>query len=236
MIGRSPLRRFVTVVRDFGFVVAMRVAYSSLRGRLYPSLALQAAPLYDAPHREVSILLSTAEHGDATMNAVVEILAGRGRSDWEVCIGERAPVAPEMARALARFRGTQPWIRIVTTDRTVDDAVAARWTVEQATGQFVALVAPGYTPESDAIGRLLARLHDVPGIDAAVLCGTENGSGGSLSRVPLADCRLVLQRKAGYLAALPRRWSLSLLALVQDLELAGVPIAYIAARKRGAPD
>jgi hypothetical protein len=234
--GRSPLRRFVTAFRDFGFVVAMRVAYSKVRGRLCPALALPDAPVHNAGHREVSVLLSTAEQGAATLDAVVEGLAGRGGSDWEVCICERSPVEPEMARALARFRGTQPWIRIVTADESVDGATAARWTVEQATGQFVALVAPGYTPDAGAIARLLNRLHNDSGINAAVLAGTDSGSGSPPSPVPWADCRLLLQRKSGYLAALPGRWPLTAPALAKDLDEAGVPTAYMAAGKSEVPD
>jgi hypothetical protein len=225
----SLLRRFVTVSRDFGFVIAMRVAYSKVRGKLWPALALPDAPVHNARHREVSVLLSTAEQGAATLDAVVEVLAGRGGLDWEVCICERSPVEPEMARALARFRGTQPWIRIVTTDESVDDATAAQWTLEQATGQFVAFVAPGYTPEADAIARLLARLHNDSGIDAAVLVGTDSGSGSPPSSIPWADCCLLLQRKSGYLAALPGRWPLTAPALAKDLDVAGVPTAYMAA-------
>ena len=232
MNGRSPLHRFVTVSRGFGFVIAMRVAFSKVRGRLCPALALPDAPVHNARRREVSVLLCTVEHGAATLDAVFEGLAGRGGLDWEVCICERSPVEPEMARALVRVRGTQPWIRIVTTDESVDDATAARWTVEQATGQFVALVAPGYTPEADAIARLLARLHNDSGTDAAVLVGTDSGSDSPPSSVPWADCRLLLQRKSGYLAALPGRWPLTAPALAQDLDEAGVPTAYLVARER----
>jgi hypothetical protein len=94
-------------------------------------LALRDRPAYDAKRREISILLVAAEHRADTLVAVVGVLAGRGGSDWEICICERSPVEPEMARALARLRGTQPWIRIVTTDESVDDATAARWTVER---------------------------------------------------------------------------------------------------------
>jgi hypothetical protein len=206
----------------------MRVAYSKVRGRLCPALALPDAPVYNAMHREVSILLCTAEQDAATLDAVVEAFAGRGVLEWEVCICERSPVEPEMARALARFRGTQPSIRIVTTDESIDDATAARWTVEQATGQFVALLAPGYTPAADAIARLLARLHNDSGIDAAVLIGTNSDSGSPPSSVPWADCRLLLQRKSGYLAALPGRWPLTAPALAKDLVEAGVPTAYMA--------
>jgi hypothetical protein len=226
---RSPLRRFIMVSRNFGFVVAMRVAYSKIRGKLCPALALPGAPVYNARHREVSVLLSTAEQSAATLDAVVEVLAGRGGLDWDVCICERSPVEPEMAHALARFRGTQPWIRIVTTDESVDDATAARWTVEQATGQFVALVAPGYTPKAGAIARLLARLHNDAGIDAAALAGTDSGPGSPPSLVPWADCRLLLQRKSGYLAALGGRWPLAAPALAKVLDEAGVQTAYMAA-------
>ena len=207
----------------------MRVAYSQVRGMLCPALALPDPPVYNARHREVSVLLSTAGQGAATLDAVVEVLARRGGLDWEVCVCERSPVEPEMARALARLRGTQPWIRLVTTDKSVDDATAARWTVEQATGQFVALVAPGYTPEAGAIARLLARLHNNSEIDAAALAATDSGSGGPPSPVRWADCRLLLQRKSGYLAALPGRWPLTAPALAKDLDEAGVPAAYMAA-------
>ena len=229
MKDRSQLRRFVRAARDFGFVIAMRVAYSKVRGMLYPALALPDAPVYDARRREVSVLLSTAEHGAAVLDAVVEILAKRGGLGWDVCICERSPAGPEMARALARCRGTQPWIRIVTTDQSVDAATAARWTVEQATGQFVALVAPEYAPASDAIVRLLARLQNDSQIDAAALIGADGGSGSPPSRVSSADCRLLLQRKSGYLATFQGRWLLAAPALAKTLDEAGVPTAYIAA-------
>ncbi len=228
MNDRSQLRRFVTVSRDFGFAVATRVVYSKVRGMLCPALALPDPPVYNARHREVSVLLSTAGQGAATLDAVVEVLARRGGLDWEVCVCERSPVEPEMARALARLRGTQPWIRLVTTDESVDAATAARWTVEQATGQFVALVAPGYTPEAGAIARLLARLHNNSGIDAAALAATDRGSGGPPSPLRWADCRLLLQKKSGYLAALSGRWPLTAPALAKDLDEAGMPAAYMA--------
>ncbi|MGH6838734.1 MAG: hypothetical protein ACREDT_08020 [Methylocella sp.] len=228
MNDRSPLRRFVTISRDFGFGVAMRVAYSKLRGRLCPALALPDAAACNARHREVSVLLSTAEQGAATLDAVVEVLAGRDSMDWEVCICERRPVEQQMAGAVARLRGTQPWIRVVTADQSVDDATAARWTVEQATGEFVALVAPEIAPTADAIERLLARLHNDSGIDAAVLVGTDRDSGGPPSLDASADCRLLLQRKSGYLAAPAGRWHLVASALAKDLDVACVPTAYMA--------
>ncbi|MGH6796473.1 MAG: hypothetical protein ACREDD_07755 [Methylocella sp.] len=236
MNGRSPLRRFVTASRDFGFAVAMRVAYSKVRGRLCPALALPGAPDYNVGRREVSILLSTAEQGAATLDALVEILAERGGLGWEICICERFPVERQMAGALARLRGTRPWIRIVPADESVDDATAAQWTVEQATGQFVALVAPGYTPTVGGIARLLARLHNDFGIDAAVLAGTDRGSGSPRSLVAWAGCRLLMQRKSGFLAAVKWGSPLTAPALAKDLDEAGVPTAYMAAWESEALD
>ncbi len=231
--GPSPLRRFVAVTRDFGLAVAMRVAYSKVRGRLCPALALPDAPIYNTRRRELSVLLGTAGQCAATLDAVVEVLAGRGGSDWEVCICERSPVAPNMARTLARIRGTLPWIRIVTTDKSVDDATAAQWTIEQATGQFVALVASGYLPDTGAITRLLTQLQNDSGLIAAVLIATEEGQG-----LPArwAGCRLVLQRKSGYLAALSERWPLTAPALAKYLDEAGVPTVHIPEQKSEAPD
>lgn len=140
MDDRSQLHRFVAVARGFGFSVAFRLAYSEVRGRLFPTLARPDAPAYQRGPRDVSVLLSTTEHDATTLGNVIEGLVGLDELDWEVCICERLPVEPEMARALARYRGTQPRIRIVTADVSVDDATAARWTVEQSTGQFVATV------------------------------------------------------------------------------------------------
>lgn len=228
MNDRSPLRRFVAVCRDFGFFIALRVAYSKVRGKLYPAFALPDAPVYNAGHREVSVLLGTAGQAAATLDAVVEALAERGLLDWEVCICERFPVEPEIAGALARIRGMQPWIRIVTADESIDEATAARWTVEQATGRFVAFVAPGYAPKAGAIARLLARLQNDSGLDAAVLAGTDRDLGGPPLLDAAAGCRLLLQRKSGYLAALEGRWHLVASVLAKDLAEARVPIAYIA--------
>jgi hypothetical protein len=68
-------------------------------------------------------------------------------------------------------------------------------------------------------------LHDDSAIDAAVLVGAYGGSG---SPPRWTDCRLLLQRKSGYLAALPGRWLLTAPALAKALDEAGVPAAYLA--------
>ena len=229
MNPRSPLRRFATVSRDFGIGVAIRVAYSGLRGRLYPALALPDAPIYEAGHRQLSMLVSTAEQGAATLDGIAEILAGRGGAEWEVCVCERSPAPPEIERALARCRRSRPRVRIVTTDASIDAATAARWTVEQATGRYVALMAPQYEPEAEAIARLLARLHAEPGTDAAALVGTGPGAGRPPAPVPPAGVVLLVQRKSAYLAAFPDRWPLTVAAAIQHLAEAGVPTAYLGA-------
>jgi hypothetical protein len=219
--GRSPLHRLATITRDFGFAVAARVIFSKLRGRLFPALALPDAPAYDAPHREVSFLLGTVEHGAATLEGVIAALAGRGGMDWEVCVCERAPVAPETERALARVRGSRPWIRIVRADASVAATTAAQWAVEQATGRFVALVAPGYAPDTGAVAELLARLHGDSTIDSAVLVGTDPGSGNPPSAPRPTDCLMMLQKKSAYLAAGARHWPLTAPALAESLATAG---------------
>jgi hypothetical protein len=228
---RSALRRFVTAWRDFGLDTAMRVAYSKVRGGLCPALALPDLPVYSR-YRDVSVLLGTAEHDTATLHAVVEALAGRSGWDWEVCICERSPVEVEMARTLARWRGTKPWIRIVTADQSVDAEMAARWTVEQATGEFVALVAPGYTPKAGTIAKLLARVRNDSAIEAAALAGTDNDA--DEPRVQRDDCRVLLQRKKAYLAGRSGHWPLTAPALARDLDAAGVPTAYLLASDNDA--
>jgi hypothetical protein len=226
--GRPPLARFAEVCRNFGLGTAARVAISAVRGRLWPALALPGAPAYDARQREVSVLLSTAGRDADALDAIAEIVAGPEGSNWEICVCERAPVEPKMAQALARIRGTLPRIRIVTADQSVDPMTAARWTVEQATGRFIALTALGYRLEVRAIARLLGRLHDDPGIDAAVMVATGNGSHALPSPVAWEDCKLLLQRKPGYLAALPGRGLLTAPTSAEDLDAAGVATAYAA--------
>ena len=229
MNGRPPLGRFAEVCRNFGLATAARVAISAVRGRVWPALALPGAPAYDARQREVSVLLSTAARDADALEAVAEIVAGPDGSDWEVCICERTAVEPKMAQVLARIRGTHPRIRIVTADQSVDPMTAARWTVEQATGRFIALTAPGYRPEVRAIASLLGRLRADPGIDAAMLVATDNGSNALPSPIAWKDCKLLLQRKPGYLAALPGRGLLTAPASAQDLDAAGVATAYAVA-------
>jgi hypothetical protein len=217
----SDLRRFATVRRNFGIGVAARVAFSKLRGRLWPSLALPDAA-YDTVRRELSILLSTIDHDAVTVEAIVDALAARGSRDWEICISERTPTEPRTARALERLRGTQPWLRVVSTDRSADEATAARWTTEQATGEFIALLAPGHCIDTVAIARLLVALHDGGGCTAAVLL-----EGDGSSDKPLRT-RLVLQRKSDFLPFLPHG-RISAPALAEHLDRAGVPIvqAYV---------
>jgi hypothetical protein len=223
----SALRRFLTISRQFGLSVAMKITYSKVRGRLRPNLALPKEPVYSMGQRQVSILLSTVEQSVSTFNAVVDGIARRSTADWELCICACYPLPPEMAPTLARLRGTRPWIRIVTTGESVAEGVAARWTAEQATGQFIAVVAPGYALEPEAVTRLLDVLRDDRTKDAAVLLATESGSSGVPPGVARTNCRLLLEKKSQFLTALP--CLLSAPAVARHLEEAGIPTAFIAA-------
>jgi hypothetical protein len=218
----SDLRRFATVCRNFGIGVAVRVAFSKLRGRLWPLLALRDAPAYATPRRELSILLSTIDHDAATVEAIVDALAARGSPDWEICISERPPTEPRTIRALERLRGTQPWFRVISTERSHYEATAARWTTEQATGEFIALLAPGHCIDTVAIARLLVALNDGGGCKAAVLL-----EGDCSSDKPLRT-RVVLQRKSDFLAFLPHG-RISAPALAEYLDHTGVRVvrAYV---------
>jgi hypothetical protein len=222
----SPLRLFIKVCRNFGVETAVRVAYFKLRGTLFPALALPNPSVANTTPHEVSIFLDTAEHDAATIGSIVDLLASRGKSDWEICVCERVPVEPEMAQILARCRGTKPWIRIVTADMCVDEAIVAQWAVEQATGEYVALVASGYAPQLESFSRLLARLYHTPEFGAAALIKTNAESNGASSPVSKLNCCLLLQRKSGYLAAFKGRWALTAPELANSLERQGAAIVY----------
>jgi hypothetical protein len=195
---RSALRRFLRTCRRFGLRVAVNVAYSKVRGWLFPASALPDRPLYDNRPRELSVLLDGAEHSPADLNAIVAAIAGRGGQHWEICICEHHPLPPQTAHALARWHGKHAWLRIVSSDASVDAATAARSTLEQATGLFVALVTPGYTPSPEILAALLARLREAPQ-ERAALYGGEHHFRCPPRRKQAAVCRLLLLRKASYL-------------------------------------
>jgi len=219
----NGLARFITASRAFGVGVAMRVAYSRIRGMIWRDLALPEVPAGDPSPRELSILLRSDEHDAATLGAVVEAIASRGRLDWEICLSARLPAQPQTARALACLRATHPWIRVVSTDQSVDEATAARWIAEQATGEFVALLSAGCRPDAQVIEALLAGLRAGTGQHAAVLVesGSSMTDGPSSGRLP--GVRLVVQRKSAFLAFLPRS-HISATALAGELDPAGVSV------------
>jgi hypothetical protein len=223
----SLLRRFITASRDFGFVAATRVAYSQVRGRLFPGMALPDPPIYTTGPRQLSLLLSTADHGAAALQSVVEIVGQRRESGWEACICARSPIEGEAAKALARAHGTQPWIRIVTTDKSIGDTTAARWTVEQATGEFVALLAAGFTPAAGSIARLVSLLRKDSGIDAAGLVQSNVELKGAAAEIRWTNCRLLVQRKSSYLASNSGRWPLTADGVARELEEAHASIGYL---------
>ena len=223
----SPLRRFATAARHFGLGVAVRVAYSKVRGRLFPAKALPDAPVWRQAPRELSILFCAAEQDAVTLEAAVQVIAERSGSDWELCVWARSPIGPPFERALTRLRGASPRIRVVSTDPSVDEATAARWTVEQATGEFVALLAPGYLVDADAIVRILDRLRGDQRIEAAILVEPI----GSAAQ-PHGDCRLLAQRKSRYLATAWRHWPLTAPILARTLQEMGAPIAIVAPRRK----
>ena len=207
MIDQSPLGLFRKVRRNFGLAAAIRVSFFRLRGALIPALALPPPP---APTgwRDVSILLDAAEHDVATLEGVIDLLADRNRQDWELCIRAHEPLTAEKAEALARWRGAEPWIRVVAAAASVDAVTAAQWTVEQATGRYLALLAPAGAPRFEAFATLLERLRSEPEIKAAALVGGDGAPAGRFGQTG-PDCRLLLHRKAEYLAFFQGRWPLA---------------------------
>lgn len=228
MKGRSPLHAFVAITRNFGLMIALRVTYSKIRGWLCPWLALTRPPLRAVGPRELSVVLSTVGQSATTLNAMVDIVAEQSASNWEICICECLPTSPEMASALERWRGTQAWLRIITSDESVNEATAARRTVEQTTGQYVALVAWDYTPNATTFEKLLDHLRDNAEICAAFLVGTDNAHGHPPLPTAATECRLLIQRKAIYLATFSQRMELSVTSAASTLSAAGVTSVYIA--------
>ena len=220
---RSQWTLVIRVYRNFGLATAIRVVYFRVRGMLFPALALPDPSVPVTTPHEVSILLNSAEHDAALLDAVVDLLLGREKSDWEICICARSPARSGMVQALDRYHGNQPWIRVVIADGDIDDETAARWTVEQSTGIYVAFIAPGHSPQFDAITRGVDLLRDSPDFDAAAGVKTQAGTEGH----QVGRCGLVLQRKSRYLEVFQGRWTLAAPAVVDALQKISAPIAYI---------
>jgi hypothetical protein len=225
----SSWRRFVSVYRNFGLGVALKVTTSKVRGMLLPASAMPDAPTYDGPRRELSVVIDAAGHDLAALRVIIDALAKREQSNWEMCICERHPPPPDVGQALSGFRANYSWIRIITTDQRVDKLTAAQWTVEQSTGEFVALLAPRWTFDAAKAAELLARLYDDPRIEAALLLATDSGSVAPPKAPRSVDCRLLVQRKSGYLVAAPGKWPLTAPELAQALHEAGARTAMVAA-------
>jgi hypothetical protein len=227
MTERSPLHALVAITRNFGLIITMRVIYSKIRGLLVPALALPRASPHVATQRELSVLLSTLEQSAATLNTTIEAIVGHRSSNWELCICERTPTTPEMARVLDRWRGTQPWIRIITSNERINLATAAQWTVEQASGEFVALVAANYSANADVIEKLLTYLRNDTEIGVALIVSADNACDASSPLAMAAECRLLVQKKAAYLAAFPQQLQLGASAVASMLHEAGVASLHI---------
>lgn len=211
-------RRFLKVSRNFGVAIAVKVTYSKIRGMLFPALALPDGRVYrDAP-RQASFLVDAAQHDAVALKALVEIISANEGGRWEICICERLPMPSAMGPLLERLRGTQPWIRIVRTDPALDGTAAAQQVVEQATGQYIVLLAPHHVPGTEAIRSLIDRMDSDPEIDAAAVIGPDE-----------AEFHLAAHRKSAYLACHSDQWPLTAPALAKRLREGIVRTAYLRA-------
>jgi hypothetical protein len=197
---RNPLRLFIRVCRNFGIRTGLRVVYFRVRGILFPGLALPDPTVPNGIPHEVSFLLDASTQNPRVIAAVLEFVEARGAREWEVCISARAPLSPEMAERLAGLRGRNSRVRIIEAQETERASAAAQWTVEQATGRYVALAGSRMVLRPERLIPLITRLDGADGVEAAACFGTGPDA--------KTDCELLLQRKSHYLAAFDGRWPL----------------------------
>jgi len=222
----GALRRFFGVWEAYGLRVASNVILSKLRGTLNPAEALPGPPVY-ATRRRLSFLIRVEEHEPATINAIAAAVSA-AEGAFEVVFCERA-VTDASGSVASRLRGARPWFRFVGVTQEVDARTAASWTVEQATGRYVAFIARGCAPESADIERLLTPLEEDDALSAAGLFET------SESGEPLRAIRLLALRKSLYLARFPLTFPMTAPALLEALAKSGTPVLelpYPANRER----
>jgi hypothetical protein len=212
---RTPasFSRFLAVCRAFGLPVAYKVICSKIRGKLNPAAALSEPPVY-ASSRQSSFLMRVEDHAPATLHAVAAAASSAGGLLEAVfCIGSLARATD--ASGLMRLRGACPWVRFVTAKDGVDEATAASWTVEQATGKHVVFVAKGFQPIASDLSRLLEGLeHDEGALAAGLFEADASGE-------PLGAAQLLALRKSFYLAEFPVSFPMTAPALFEALLLGG---------------
>ncbi|HVN90487.1 MAG TPA: hypothetical protein VMT61_11790 [Candidatus Binataceae bacterium] len=212
---KQPLGRFFAIWRDYGSVVAARVVWSKFKGALSPSLAIPANINYAPICRDFGVLLNAADYSRIALNNLIEGFSKESRGGVEICILER-----RSGSLCDTLRGSQPLIRIITVDDSVRNGVAIRWTVEQATARYIALIAPECCMEVRELKSLVKALDENGEIDGVASC-VANSAANSES------CKLLLLRKSRFLELLPQCETLLPSACLRNLHSTGVPVAYV---------
>lgn len=216
----ATLRRLFEVRRTYGVHVAWNVIRSKILGALRPSAALPSPPAYTACRR-LSFLIRVEEHEPATLEAVVKaVRCARGALDVVVCAGSSTR-AVEASSLASRLRGACPWIRVVSATAAVDEGTAASWTVEQATGQYVAVLARGFAPTQADFARLVETLErDCNSLAVGLFSAGD-------ADAPRGPVLLLALRKSFYLAEFPLTFPMTAPVLFETLARSGTPATEI---------
>lgn len=194
----SLVRRFLEVTRDYGVKTAARLAVSKLRGKLAPSLALPEPPSYAGWRRDLTLLLRASQCDAATLASLADDLD----ASWEICVCDDAADATPVAALIARLRGASPYFRVISAREAPDERTAARWTVEQATGDAVAFLAPFAAVDRATLAAALSHVTSLSH-QGGVVISTRRENGAAPRE------RIYAQRKSAYLDVAQECWPLT---------------------------
>ncbi len=121
------------------------------RAMSYQPLMSVVVPVYNVPERYLS--------------ACVQSVLDQSYPFWELCLCDDGSTRPETTACLARLRGTDIRIKVVSTNRNSGIATATNRAVEVATGPFVVLLDNDDTLQPNALEEIVAALNQDPHLD-----------------------------------------------------------------------
>jgi GT2 family glycosyltransferase len=150
---RRKVQTFKAIRRSDGPAVAFKVALFSARnsfvywvGRLLEALHLRAAtppPAWraiEASATRISVVTPVYNTPPDVLRLCIESVLAQEHTAWELCVCDDCSTRADTVRVLTQYRGSDPRIRIVTSDAQLGISGATNLAAEQATGEFIALL------------------------------------------------------------------------------------------------
>jgi GT2 family glycosyltransferase len=146
---RHLVQRFVDIARGAGLRVALSMAWRKAKGlRRAFSRRNYLSWLVDPGERgrvsaqgcRISVIVPVHDTPPDYLEECIQSVIAQTYENWELCICDDASAREDTRAALERYRGTDPRIRIVRSERNLHISRATNLAAEQASGKFLAFL------------------------------------------------------------------------------------------------